>query len=108
MAKEDDLKKRLEVLERENRALKEAVSRGAQKDKTIYCTLGEYKGHPTISFEGAGRPFSIGVKKAAVVLAATEHVRAFVSTHDALLKGYSVVRRAGGAIEPGNEDDSHI
>jgi len=108
MNSDDELKKRLEALERENRALKDAMSRGSQSAKTIFYSIGDYKGHPTISFEGACRPFSLGLKKAAVVLVCAEQIREFVVAHKALLDDHKAFRRIGAASELKNSEDSRI
>jgi hypothetical protein len=82
---------------------------GAQAGKTIYCSIGDYKGHPMISFEGGGgRPFSIGLKKAAVVLASLDHIRDFVAEHGVLLDGYTIIRRREGDTIATNADDDTL
>ena len=91
MGQDDDLKKRLESLERENKELKNAIGRGAAPNKTIRCTVGEYMGHPTITFETGGRPFSLGLRKAAIVLRCIEYVKRFVTQHNAEIKDCEVV-----------------
>ena len=90
------------TLSRENTALKAAIGQVGSPGKVIHVSIGEYKGYPTISFDGVGRPFSLGLKKAAVVLQCEELIRDFVATNRALLEGYTVMRHVGGgsAIEP--------
>lgn len=86
----DKIKKELQVLKLENLALKRALGAIEQKDKTIYCNAGDYNGHPILTFNGPGRPFSIGLKKATTLLLCTEHIREFVIQHGKELEGYTV------------------
>ena len=98
MGQDEDIKKRLEALERENRSLREAIAHGASSNKTIRCTVGEYMGHPTIKFETGGRPFSLGLRKAAIVLRCIEYVKKVVTQHNGEIKDCEVVD---------GDDDSH-
>ena len=60
----DKLENQLQALKLENLALKRSLGKIEQNDKTIYCNIGDYNGHPILTFNGPGRPFSIGLKKA--------------------------------------------
>lgn len=91
MNDEDDLKKRIEALEKENRALRDAVSNPAKRN-VIVVSEGSYQGHPTITFEAGGRPFTLGLRKASVVLYCAEHVKRFVSRHKGEIKDWEIVR----------------
>jgi hypothetical protein len=44
-------------------------------------TESEYKGHPTLNFEGAFRPFSLGLKKLLVIREVWPEVEAFLERH---------------------------
>ena len=107
MNTEDDLKKRIEALEQENKALRETTSRPG-KTNTIIVTEGSFKGHPTITFEAGGRPFTLGVRKAAVVLHCVDVVRRFVNRHDAEIKGWEIVRGSDTKGESGGRADLQI
>jgi len=47
------------------------------------ATLTEYKGHPTITVTGNGRPFTFGLSKAMAILANLDAVARFVQTDGA-------------------------
>ena len=101
MKPEDDLKMKIEALEQENRALRDAVS-NPEKRKVILVSEGSYQGHPTITFEAGGRPFTLGLRKAAVVLFCSEHVKGFLSRHKAEIKDWEILRGTSG----GNKEDA--
>lgn len=103
MNADDDLKKRVEALERENRALRTAMERPA-KANVVIVTEGSYQGHPTMTFEAGGRPFTLGLRKLAVVLHCAEHVKRFVSGHKAEIKDWEIVRGSDGADRGGRDD----
>jgi hypothetical protein len=86
----DKLENQLQALKLENLALKRSLGKIEQNDKTIYCNIGDYNGHPILTFNGPGRPFSIGLKKAATLLLCTEYIREFVIQHGKQLEGYTV------------------
>jgi hypothetical protein len=74
MSEIDELKKRLDTLERENSRLRGA----AKKPQETTTVVGTWKGHPILRFEGPFRPFSIGLKKASLILQKIEDVKFFV------------------------------
>lgn len=107
MKDEDDLKKNIEALERENRALRDAVSNPAKRN-VIIVSEGSYQGHPTITFEAAGRPFTLGLRKAAVVLYYTEQVKQFVSRHAAEIRDWEIVRGNDGGRQTAGRTEVQI
>ncbi len=80
MADNDELLRRIQALEAENAKLRHAVG-GKDAPKQTTATIGMWKGFPIITFEGNFRPFSIGLKKAAVILDKLDDVRFFVSNN---------------------------
>lgn len=96
MNEEDDLKKKIEALEKENRALRDAVTNPSKRN-VIIVSEGSYQGHPTITFEAGGRPFTLGLRKASVVLYCREHVQRFVSRHKGEIKDWEIVRGSDGS-----------
>lgn len=79
---ESEILRRLRELEQENLRLRRSIqeSRGtAPKETTTYVSM--YKGHPVITFSGGFRPFTLGVKKASIVLEKLEEVRHFVDNN---------------------------
>lgn len=81
---ETDILRRLKDLERENERLKKIVSGNPVKETTTHVSM--YKGHPVITFSGAFRPFTIGIRKASVVLEKLEDVKHFVDNNKKHLK----------------------
>lgn len=77
-ADEQEMLKRLRELEEENARLRSAAQSAAPKPTV---TESEYKGHPTLNFEGAFRPFSLGLKKLLVIQAVWPEVEAFLERH---------------------------
>ncbi len=75
-ADEQEMLKRLRELEEENARLRSAAQSAAPT-----VTESEYKGHPTLNFEGAFRPFSLGLKKLLVIRAVWPEVEAFLERH---------------------------
>jgi hypothetical protein len=71
-----EMLKRLRELEEENARLRSAV-----KPAKPTVTESEYKGHPTLTFEGAFRPFSLGLKKLLVIREVWPEVEAFLERH---------------------------
>jgi hypothetical protein len=107
MSGEDDLRKRIEALENENRALRNAASRPANKN-VIVVTEGSYQGHPTISFEAGGRPFTLGLRKASIVLHCKEQIDDFVKRHKSEIKDLEIVRGNGDGGEAREKTDIQI
>jgi hypothetical protein len=107
MSEEDDLHKRIEALEQENRALRETVNRPGKRN-VIVVTEGTYQGHPTITFEAGGRPFTLGLRKLSVVLYCSEWVKIFVSRHKGEIKDWEIVRGNGGDGEGEARSDQQI
>lgn len=91
------LQKRIEELERENRALRHAASQPGKRN-AIVVTESSYQGHPTISFDGPGRPFTLGLRKAAVVLYCLEEVRQFVARHNGEIKNMEILPSTAGSF----------
>ena len=108
MAKEDDLKERLEALERENKELKKAAAQATTQPKTIRYSIGDYKGHPTITFEIAGRHLTLGLRKAAVILRCVDLIRSFVNEHHAELTDWEVVRTMVDGDRSSDDSDLQI
>lgn len=75
---EQEMLKRLRELEEENARLRSAAKGSAPKPTV---TESEYKGHPTLNFEGAFRPFSLGLKKLLVIREVWPEVEAFLERH---------------------------
>ena len=109
MKDEEELKKKIEALENENRALRDAVSRPLGRRNVIVVTEGSYQGHPTISFEASnGRPFTLGLRKAAIVLHCAEQVKRFVAEHKGEIKDWEIVRGSAGGRESDGKTDLQI
>ena len=104
MGNDEDLRKRLEALERENKELKKAAGRGTPQNRTIRYSIGDFKGHPTITFEIGGRHLTLGLRKAAVVLRCMEHIRTFVADNNGEISDWEVFRGADGEKSPGGDD----
>jgi hypothetical protein len=94
MSDADDLKKRIEALENENRTLRDAVSNPAKRN-VIIVTEGSFEGHPTICFEAGRTRVTLGLRKAAMVLYCMEQLKKFVSRQKGELKDWEVVRGTG-------------
>jgi hypothetical protein len=107
MKEEDDLRKKVEELERENRALRDAMGRSGRRN-VIIVSEGNYQGHPTITFEAGGRPFTLGLRKASVVLYCTEHVKRFVSRHKGEIKDWEIVQASDGSGASGGRTNLQI
>jgi hypothetical protein len=69
-----ELRRRLRELEEENARLR-------MKSERVIVTEGEYKGHPTLTFEGPFRPFSLGVRKLSIIKEVWPEVEKFLSRH---------------------------
>lgn len=107
MNDEDELKKRIEALENENRTLRDAVS-STGKRNVIVVSEGSYQGHPTMTFDAGGRPFTMGLRKAAVMLHCVEHVKRFVNRHKAEIKDREIVRGTDQVGESEGRSDLQI
>ncbi len=107
MKSEDELRRRIEELEQENRTLREAVNRPGKRN-VIVVSEGSYQGHPTITFEAGGRPFTLGLRKASVVLYCAEHVKRFISRHKAEITDWEIVRGRDGSSDAGGKADVQI
>lgn len=59
----------------------EAELREARLREGDTVVEGDYKGHPTLTFEGAGKPFSLGIGKLRRVVTKIDDVKAFVEKH---------------------------
>lgn len=101
------LRKKIEELERENQSLREAA-RNPGKHNVIVITEGTYQGHPTITFEAGGRPFTLGLRKASVVLYCTEYVKRFVSRHKGDIKDWEIVAGHDGSGASGSKTEIQI
>lgn len=104
---DSEIKEKIESLERENRALRDAMNRQG-KSNVIVVTEGSYQGHPTISFEASGRPFALGLRKAAVVLHCSANIRAFVQKHNAELQDVLVLSGVEAKSADSREGDLQI
>jgi hypothetical protein len=68
--------KRLQALEEENARLRTAAKPKAEAKLTVI--EGEYNGHPTLTFQGPFRQFTLGIKKLSVVKEAWPQVESFL------------------------------
>ena len=80
MNNEQDILRRLDELERENQRLRKLAGDAAGPKKTE-TVVSMFKGHPVITFTGAFRPFTLGLRKASVVLEKIEEVKHFVANN---------------------------
>ena len=76
---EQEMLKRLRELEEENARLRSTVKSSA--NAKLVVTEGEYKGHPTLTFEGPVRPFSLGLRKLQLIKEAWPEIEAFLQRH---------------------------
>ena len=108
MKDEDDLKKKIEALEQENRALRDAASRPGKRN-IIVVSEGSYEGHPIIIIEPtSGRPFKMGLHKASLALHCIEQVKQFVTRHNAEIKDCEIIRGSDDGSEGGGKSDLQI
>jgi len=77
---ENEILKRLRALEEENARLRRLA--GSHDAKELTVTEGEYKGYPTLTFEGPFRTFTLGVRKLSVLKQAWSEVEVFLRKHD--------------------------
>jgi hypothetical protein len=92
---QEDILKRLQELEEENRRLRETASK-APLEK-IEVVEGEYKGHPTLTFKGPFRHFTLGLTKIKAINECWPQVGAFIRKHS-----------KGGSSEVSKSDDIRI
>lgn len=71
-----EILKRLKALEEENARLRKGANSNVAKPLTV--TEGEYLGHPTLTFEGPCKPFTIGLKKLSIIKQAWSQVENFL------------------------------
>ena len=71
-----EILKRLKALEEENARLRKTTLPNASKPVTV--TEGEYMGHPTLTFEGPCKPFTIGLKKLSIIKEVWPQVELFL------------------------------
>lgn len=74
-----EILRRIKELEQENIRLKNKINKDNQKQ--LIVTEGDYKGHPTLTFEGICRPFSLGLTKLKVLKQAWPQVESFLVRH---------------------------
>lgn len=94
-ADEQEMLKRLRELEEENARLRNAAKSATPKTTV---TESEYKGHPTLNFEGGFRPFSLGLKKLVVIREVWPEVEAFLERHGEMKPKSSESRDSGSLI----------
>lgn len=75
---DQDLLRRLKALEEENARLR---ATGAKEEAKLVVTEGEYKGFPTLTFEGSVRRFSLGLTKLRALKEAWPQVESFLQRH---------------------------
>ena len=73
-----EILKRLKALEEENQRLKNNAN---SKPVKLTVVEGEYDGHPTLTFQGPFRQFTLGLKKLKVVKETWPQIEAFLSKH---------------------------
>lgn len=74
-----EIMKRLKALEEENARLRKGANAPVTKPLTV--TEGEYMGHPTLTFEGPCKPFTIGLKKLSIIKQGWPQVDQFLVRH---------------------------
>lgn len=74
--RDQGLLKRLSELEEENARL-----RNSSRPTTLKVTEGDYKGFPTLTFEGPFRPFTLGLKKLRTIKEAGPLIDDFLERH---------------------------
>jgi hypothetical protein len=68
-------------LQAEIARLREQLAVAKSSEKVMTVTEGEYKGSPTLTFEGAFKPFTLGLGKLATIVKASKEIAAFVQKH---------------------------
>ncbi|MEX0727264.1 MAG: hypothetical protein WD065_13405 [Planctomycetaceae bacterium] len=82
MSSNDEILRRLKELEAENAQLRRHINLpGKTETKPTTTHVAMWKGHPVIRFEGAFRPFGLGLRKAAIILEKIDDVRFFVDNN---------------------------
>jgi hypothetical protein len=81
----EELKKRMQELEVENKRL-----RNPSTDK-ITVTEEDYKGHPTLRFEGKFMSFAMGIAKLARIKSVWPEIENFLDKHSEVASKYLVV-----------------
>lgn len=76
---DQEILKRLRELEEENARLC-AVTR--KQENKLIVTEGEYKGHPTLTFEGPMRRFTLGLSKLRALKEAWPLIESFLERHE--------------------------
>lgn len=71
-----EILKRLKALEEENARLR--MNSNSSSTKPLTVTESEYKGHPTLVFEGPCKPFALGLKKLSILKQAWPQVEQFL------------------------------
>lgn len=107
MKPEEELREQMEALRLENQALRNAVNRPGKRN-VIIVSEGSYQGHPTITFEAGGRPFTLGLRKAAVMLYCVEYVKRFVVRHKSEIKDWEIIKGSSTSGEPARQEDVQI
>jgi hypothetical protein len=74
-----EILKRLKALEEENAKLRKGANVAVTKPLTV--TEGEYMGHPTLTFEGPCKPFTVGLKKLSIIKQGWPQVEQFLKRH---------------------------
>lgn len=75
---DQEILKRLKALEEENARLRAA---SAKEEVKLIVTEGEYKGFPTLTFEGSVRRFSLGLTKLRALKEAWPQIEEFLQRH---------------------------
>jgi hypothetical protein len=80
-----DILRRLQELEKENQRLQKLVGKSdSPKETTTHVSM--FKGHPVITFSGPFRPFSLGIRKASVIIEKLQDLKYFVENNQKHLK----------------------
>ncbi len=77
--KEDDILRRLKDLEEENARLGQMASKDVRHGLVV--TEGQYKGYPTLTFDGSVRQFTLGLTKLRAVYEAIPEIERFLRKH---------------------------
>jgi hypothetical protein len=72
----DELLRRIKALEKENRELRAGV-----KELSVRAYEDKYGGHPIVTFRVGKKAFSLGLRKASIVLAASDYLTRFLEKH---------------------------
>jgi hypothetical protein len=72
-----EILKRLKALEEENARLRKGAN--STVIKPLVVTEGEYMGHPTLTFEGPCKPFTLGIKKLSIIQQGWPQVEHFLA-----------------------------